>query len=322
MRPKTMILLAGLAILLLIIAFATRRAERSGERIASGAIFPGLTREAVAGIRVTGEEKTVELRRDGALWRVASEGDYPADTLAVSRILEKLPLFDRRHLRSNAPDMQETFEVGDAQGLEVAFTGADGAELARFRVGKNGPDFRSQYVRPSGSREVYLIPDHLRSVLDPQRPTWRDRALLAFDRDRVARVTFHPAEGAPVVAVKDEEGQFALAAPAAGPLKTQVLDATLRTLSNLRCDAFADTLLAPAAAGLEPPRQRVEIQLQDGAQFGVDFGNEIPAGGRTYVRKDGTETLYLISTGRIPSLVRTLEDLREAPPATGEATEG
>jgi hypothetical protein len=119
MRPRTMIILAIMAGLLAIIALTSRRAERAGERIAAGPIFPQLTREAIAEIRVIEGADTVLLRKDGALWRVVTEGGYPADTLSVSRILEKTTLLDRKYLRSNTPEMQPTFEVDDAHGILV-----------------------------------------------------------------------------------------------------------------------------------------------------------------------------------------------------------
>ncbi|MBM3317436.1 MAG: DUF4340 domain-containing protein [Candidatus Eisenbacteria bacterium] len=315
MRPRTMIILAAMAAVLLLLAWTTRRAERERETIPSGAIFPGLVRAAVAEIRLSDEGATVVLREEEGQWRVASEGRYPADTLAVSRILDKLPLLDRRHLRSTSPAMQERFEVGDAQGIELAFADSRGGELGRMRVGKSGPDFRSQYVRPAGSNEVFLIPENLRSVVDPRRAQWRDRTIFAFRSDEVARLVFHPEGEEPLVAERDAGGLFKLVAPEEGPVKAQAIDASLRALSNLRCDAFADTSVTLESAGLLPPRQRVEIQLQDGASFGLDIGIEAPEERRVFVKRDRAETIFLLGAGRIATLVRGAEDLRETEPA-------
>lgn len=317
MRLRSIVILALAALMLLLVTWVSRRAEKSGEQLAAGPIFPKLTRAAIAGVRMLDSADTVTLRLDGTTWRVASEHDFPADTLAVSRVLQQVGLFDRKYLRSNTPELQATFEVDDAQGSEVTFTDAGGGELARMRLGKNGPDFRSQYMRPAGSNEVFLVPEYLRPIFDLKRPTWRDRTIFAFDREKIARITFRPAQGGPVVLEKDAEGNLALVSPESGPVKAPVLESTLRTLSALRCDAFPDPGLSLAAAGLLPPAQRVEVQLDDGSRFGLDLGKETDDGARVYAKQDGSDTIYLVSKGRAAALVRKVEDLRETPAAAG-----
>jgi hypothetical protein len=317
MRLRSIVILALAALALLLVTWVSRRAERSGEQLASGPIFPKLTHASIAGVRILDSADTVMLRLDGATWRVATESDFPADTLAVSRLLQQVGIFDRKYLRSNTPELQRTFEVDDAQGSEVTFTDAGGSELARLRLGKNGPDFRSQYVRPAGSNEVFLVPEYLRPIFDLKRPTWRDRTIFAFDREKVARITFHPAEGGPVVLEKDADGKLALVSPESGPVKSQAVDATLRTICALRCDAFPEPAPSLAEAGLLPPAQRVEVQLDDGSRFGLDVGKETPDAARVYVKQDGSDTIYLLSKGRAAALVRKVEDLRETPAAAG-----
>ncbi len=320
MKPKTTIILAAVAALLVLIALLSTRTERQRETLDSGPIFPDLKAETLGKIVIAGDAKTVELVKRGDKWLVATEGDYPADPQAVERIVEKLALFDRKHLRSRNPEMQSTFEVDDASGVEVRMADAGGQEVAHFRMGKNGPDFRSQYVRPAGRDEVYLLPEHLKSVLDPARQTWRDKTILAFSTDKVKQLEIAAAGAAPIVVVKDDQGNFALTAPEAAPAKKGIVEGTLRTLSSLRCDAFPDSLVAAAAVGLEPPEQRVIVSLDDGATHELYIGQEVETA-RHYVKKAGDDTIFLLSKGRVTGILRTLEDLKEtaAPPAEPEA---
>ena len=65
-----------------------------------------------------------------------------------------------------------------------------------------------------------------------------------------------------------------ITAPDSAAAKRSPIESAVRTLATLRCDAFPDSLPSPAAAGLEPPKQRAEIYMDDGASYGLDFGEE------------------------------------------------
>lgn len=312
MKPKTTIILAAIAAVLVLIALLSTRTERKHETIASGPIFAGLTAEAAGKIVLTGAAKTVELVKQDDKWRVATEGNYPADAQAMQRLLETFPHLDRKHLRSRNPEMQSNFEVSDTSGIEVTVADAAGMELAHFRMGKNGTDYRSQYIRPVGKEEVYLIPDYLKSLFDPGRQTWRDKTILAFGVDKVKQVEIRAAGTPPVVIVKDDQGNFALTAPEAAPAKKSLVESTLRTLSTLRCDAFPDVPPAIGDTGLEPPEQGVSVLLDDGATLELQIGKEADAA-RHYVRKAGDETIFLLSKGRVTGILRKAEELKEVP---------
>jgi hypothetical protein len=312
MKPKTTIILAAVAALLVLIALLSTRTERKHETLDSGPIFPNLKAETLGKIVLTGSAKTVELVKQGEKWLVATEGNYPADAQAMDRLIEKLPLLDRKYLRSRNPEMQQTFEVSDSSGIEVLLADAAGQEVARFRMGKNGPDFRSQYVRPAGREEVYLIPESLKSLFDPGRQTWRDKTILSFPTDKVKQLEMYAAGTPPVVVVKDDQGNYAMTAPEASPAKKTLVESTLRTLSALRCDAFADASVTAASAGLEAPEQKVIVLLEDGATLELQIGAAVD-GARHYVRKAGEDTIFLLSKGRVTGILRKAEELKDVP---------
>ncbi|MCK4411962.1 MAG: DUF4340 domain-containing protein [Candidatus Eisenbacteria sp.] len=318
MRARTTIVLAVIAAVLVIIAISSRRAERSRERIDSGPIFPEAYWESAAEIRLIAGEDSVHLRKQGRRWLVRTEGDYPADTTAIRGMLEKAESFDRRHLRSTSPEMQATFEVDDSSGTEVLLSNDQGEALAHFRVGKNGPDFRSQYIRPVGSNEVFLIPEYLRSSFDARRATWRDRAIFNFEWERAQWLYMEPAEGEPVEIVKDLQGNYQISSPDSVPAKKNLVESTLRALARLRSDAFPDTVPTLTRAGLDPPRQRVEVRLEDGGYRALNIGNETEKS-RVYVKKDDAPTIFLLTKGRLSSLIRDFETLKEEPPAAPPA---
>jgi hypothetical protein len=317
MKARTTVILAVVVLALVLIAVLSNRTERSHEQLAAGPIFPELSRDAVTGIWMTAGGDTAHLIRESGRWLVATEGDYRADTTQVERILDQIPNLDVKHLRSRNPEMQQTFEVDDSSGTEVVFLGASGQSLAHFRMGKNGRDYRSQYVRPVDSDCVYLIPAYLKSTFDAQRATWRDRTIFTFDMERVSRVLITPAGADEIFILKDDADNYVMTAPDSGAVKKNLIESTLRTLANLRCDAFPDSVPSVAEAGLAPPRERIEIFMEDGAALALSIGNEVDEV-RHYVKKDGDETLFLLSKGRVKNLIRTVDELKEEPPEPAE----
>jgi len=311
MSSRSMVVLAVLAAILVVIAITSRRAERAEETLATGPIFPQADWEAVTTITLAADGDTVRLERPQDRWRVATEGGFPADTTLVARMLEKTELFDRRHLRSRAPEMQAKFEVDAGSGIAVQMYAAGGDPVARFRIGKTGPDFRSQYLRPFERNEVYLIPDYLRSAFDVSRSTWRDRRIFDFDAEKVAQVRFETAAGPPIVVARNATGTLRMVAPESTAVKEPVIQSTLRMLGTLRADAFPDSIPPLDAIGLAEPQQRVAVTLEDGAQYALELGIADSAAAQTYAKRAADETLYFLRTSRLSSLLRGADELRD-----------
>lgn len=314
MRSRTLLILLGAAVALALLWLISQRVERGREQIASGPIFKGADWATANEIFMDSGADSVRLTKSDGSWVVASAGGYPADTAAVRTIFEKLSLFDRRYRHSTNPSQQKTFEVDDESGTEVLIRGPQG-DLAHFRMGKNGPDFRSQYIRPVGSDEVYQIPDYLKSVFDVSR-IWRDRTIMSFDREKVARLVFHPADSETYSVEKRADGSYVFSGPDSLPAKPAPIESAVRSLAALRADAFPDATPIAATVGLEPPRQEVEIYLADGGYQAFKVGNEASPG-RVYVAADGRDTIYLLTQGRISALIPKLDSVKESPaPAT------
>ncbi len=320
MRSRTTIILAAIVVVLAVIAWTARRTEHKRETIDSGPIFAKAHWDAAARISMQAAGDSVVLHKRDGRWLVATEGDFPADTAAVSGIFSKTKSLDKRYRRAASPETHATFEVDDAHGTLVTFADDRGATLARFRLGKNGPDFRSQFLRPSGSDEVYLIPEYLHSVFDVARPTWRDRSIFNFDQTKVKRVEFQPAGALPFSVEKNAQGKFVFAGPDSTPAKSNLVESTVRTLAALRCDAFPDTIPLPGVAGLTPPLRRVQVELEDGASYALNLGAETKSGTQVYATRDGDPTIFLLTKGRGNSLVRDVAALTEPPPEPPKET--
>ena len=107
--------------------------------------------------------------------------------------------------------------------------------------------------------------------------------------------------------------------PDSTAVKKQAIESAVRRLSNLRCDAFPDSVPSLEDAGLRPPLQQVEVKLTDGAGYALEIGTaESEEGARFYVKRAGEDTIYLLSRGQIGGLLPDRETLAQEPPEPPE----
>jgi hypothetical protein len=317
-RMKSTLILAGVLVILVILAIAGDRARKE-RRNPGEPLYPGLQTEQVSRVVVSKDTVRVELSKSAeGTWLVASEGSHPADMTLVDKLLEVVPKFHTRDLLSENPEKQELFEVTDSLGTEVLLEGSGGAQLAHFYVGKQGPDFMSSYLRPAEGKKVLLVPQYLKSTFDTGRDTWRDKTIFSFSQDDVTRAELRPAGQETIALAKGEEGKWSIVAPESLTVKESVWTSTLRIASNLKCDGFPEETPPLAEIGLDPPEQEFLVEMSDGRRDVLKIGGEDEASHHHYAMKGDDPTLYFLSKGRVSTLVRNLDILREDVPPGAE----
>jgi hypothetical protein len=146
--------------------------------------FPRLEERQITAITVNDGGSIVKLaKRDGA-WTVGAEGGgtdsasgafYPADDGLVQIALERIASLKKGDAVSGNPGNQAAFEVGDGNRSFVEIYAGSDVPAGVLRVGKNGPDWNSNYARLSGSDTVYLIPGLLRQALFFDIDRWKKK---------------------------------------------------------------------------------------------------------------------------------------------------
>jgi hypothetical protein len=101
---------------------------------------------------------------------------FPANEMLVQIALERIVSLKKGDLISENPANQATFEVDDASEsyVEIFVTGKNAPEHV-LRIGKNGPNWTSNYVRLAGSDAVYLASSGLRQSMFFDVTTWKQR---------------------------------------------------------------------------------------------------------------------------------------------------
>lgn len=224
MKPKTTLILAAILIVLAGIATLFQTSKRRSLSSQGNPIFPAFSQAKVDGIDFRGKGRTVELRKRGNSWAVATEGWHEADPRAPKDLLDAVEKnFDTSTLISTAKDKQSSFEV-DTTGIEVSLL-QGGKTAAEFVVGKPGPDFMSTYVRPAKENKVYQIPAYLRSMVDRGKETWRKTLLVDLDQANIIGLTAKSPKQT-IAVEKDANGGWKLTQPFEAPAKAEIISSS------------------------------------------------------------------------------------------------
>ena len=179
----------------------------------SGAlVFPALLDRVndVARIRVTGNEGTFTLARDGEIWVVEEKERYPAEPDMMHNLILGAAGLRRVEPKTSNPEHYPKLRLEDpagedAQSARFVLEDASGAELARWVLGnrrpsKSDPGRTELYIRTGDDPQAWLVEGSLpggRTIID-----WVDRLVARIDRERLRAVEVVHADGMTVAVGK------------------------------------------------------------------------------------------------------------------------
>lgn len=238
------------------------------------------------------EKETVRLAREGDNWVLAAPLKTTADGTTVSSFVRTLE--NARRIRSFAAEEAAKLEdYGlDSPRLTLRVKTADGEKVVQ--VGNEDFTGSNVYVRVEGEPEIFLTGKTLFSSADKELFDWRNKEVLAFDRDKVKIVEI--SRGTEEIRLSKQGEEWKLEAPLQEPADRGAVSSLLSTLSTARVQAFVSE--APeslAQYGLDRPA--VTLRLQ---QEGEDRWRSL------YVGKKQEEAYFAANPDRSP--VFTIRD--------------
>ena len=175
-------------------------------------VFPALLDRVndVARVRVTGNEGTFTLARDGEAWVVEEKERYPAEPDKMHNLILGAAGLRRVEPKTSNPEHYPKLRLEDpagedAQSARFVLEDASGAELARWVLGnrrpsKSDPGRTELYIRTGDDPQAWLVEGSLpggRTIID-----WVDRLVARIDRERLRAVEVVHADGMTVAVGK------------------------------------------------------------------------------------------------------------------------
>jgi len=261
----------------------------------------------------------VTVHQKGDVWVVSpgvnsSSPEYPTDSASVAIALEKLSGMKKGELASKNPEKQSIFEVDTVKGMSVEVFNAAGKSLGTILIGKNTPDWNSNYVRQDKSNDVYTAAGGIGYSFFTDITRWRDKLIMSFDKSLAKNITLIRKDGTSIALAKADSGNtWNIITPEQCAAKSDQADGIISKLALFNAVGFQDTVLADSVFGLTKPELVVSIGLKNGAKK-ITFGAK-RADGKNYAMVDGRETIYLVNDYDVNALNKELKDLKDIPPS-------
>ncbi len=194
MNSKTLLGLAGAAVVLLGLGFWIAGRQSATPTSSELLLYPNLTSQAASidTVRIfkAGDVRAVELLRKDNTWTVTERAGYPADVSKLRTLLRSLSeakLFEEKtSTPENYPNLGvEDVSKADATGLRLEIPGTK--PPVNLIIGKSGPGAQSQYVRRVGEPKSWLVNASIEASATPE--TWIRKDIVDVGADRVQSAT-------------------------------------------------------------------------------------------------------------------------------------
>lgn len=303
-----------LVIALIVLAAVYTIVTLSERRVAGpDPLFREFRAGTAAAIYIDVDGRHAALENQDGVWMVPGEDSLPADPAGIDAILEKVASFSRNDRVSSNPDKRSLLQV-DSSGVLVRIVDDEGDTTAAFIVGKVGPDYRSSYVRDTGSGDVILASGYLRSMFDRGDRTWQDRLIFNYKPEDIAMIEVRRGKEHYVLN-RGTGGRWYIAAPDSTACKQQSVTGLVRMLAILRCDDFAGRLPVPDSnvAGSDTT---LRFATAAGDDHRLLFGSE-NENGRVHFIREGSDIVYLLARAKVNGLIPPFETVLPEEPSHG-----
>jgi hypothetical protein len=264
--------------------------------------------------------KYVLERGEANAWQLKSPKQGPADAATVTSMLSGLRNDRALAFAVDAADERKRTGI-NSPVADVTFTPASGDPI-RIRLGKAkvGSDEKAFALREAGQDSVLAeVPLAAVSALDKSPLDLRDKAVLTFNRDEVARISFSPGGGEAEIVVEKTVGDaganqdWTVTAPRSAPAKKWTLSSVLFSLAGLKATSIGDENPkdwgkygisgSSRAVTLADPKGKVLAKLQ--------VGKEVKGKANALYVRGSRNAVLEIDSAKISELPSKLSDVME-----------
>ncbi len=177
------------------IYFVERKRPASDEPEQKPKVFAEVQEADIEEIVVSGDAQTTRLTKADGKWRIVSPITADADTDQVNNLTGNFATLERSDVVDENPRNLKEFGL-EPPRAEVAFRTKGSRELRRLRVGNKAPTGGELYAQVEGEKRVILISGFMEAVFVRSTFDLRNKAILAFERDKVERLEIAAADRA------------------------------------------------------------------------------------------------------------------------------
>ena len=251
----------------------------------------------VTQITISGVEgEPIVLRKDGNDWTMVSPATVKADAAQVRSLLASLRALRATGFVDDAGSPPDAKYQLSPPRVTVELVVGPSGEKKTLLVGgaTDDPAKKEIYAQAAPGDTVYVVGSHLYSTVAKRALDFRDKTVLAFDKDKVQRVVVTRKDGAGFTLEK-KDGKWTVADAGGVAVKEFVATRLVDDLRELKGTDIASESGARPEFALADPTIRIELDGADGqlGTIAISVQGE-GADKRIYAAADGSQTVYLL----------------------------
>lgn len=246
--------------------------------------------QSVQNIEISNSSEKLELKNEDGVWMI---NDKKVDISKINNLFSSLIPEKTPELVAQTDKQHEEFELTDDLATKVKF----GDKLTIF-TGKYGSS--GLYVRFDDDSTVYLLKNV--SSISTVASSWYDKTVLAFDQDKVTKITFREGN---VITILTKQGDKWISGSENGEIKKDKIDAVLSQASNLTAQSLFD--VAEGTTYPELANLVFTFEYEDKSETLEFFEGD----SNYLVKRRSDNEQFVVSEGSISSLVSFPTDILE-----------
>jgi len=270
-------------------------------------------RRDVSGVDIVTENDTIAIEPAAdSKCRITRPVALAADTTEMNDLLDKLATAKVKEFVAEAPRSRQAYGLERPVRISV-HTGKDKDRATRtLLVGRTDAEKKGVYAMREGEASVLLLPEEIGKLVPRNVAAIRNKQLIDFERDRVARVEVESAKGA--VTLVKEKDRWTIAAPEALPADQVEAGALLARLHEVRAQAFLSDDGSAIPRFLSKPTVKLTLTDQGGTPTTVLLApSPERRGGQpsAYAAIAEKGPVMLVEGKALDELAKSLNDLRD-----------
>jgi len=272
-------------------------------------------RQDVTQVEIThrGQQFSAERGEGAAGWKLVKPQQYRADWERLSDFLDKLQFTKIKEFATDAPKSLAPYGL-DQPTRVTLWTGKEKDRTSKaLLLGKLDTAKKGVYAMRPGESTVFLVGEEIWTVLPKGVADLRDKTVLDYDRDKVAKLEVESPKGRVVLAKEGEKWQ--IKEPEGLKADDGEVGALLWKLKDLKAQSFLAE--GPAAVGRYLARPEVKISVwEQGGQAPKTVllapSPEKPdSKALAYAAVAGQGPVVLVESTALRDLARSATDLRD-----------
>jgi len=273
-----------------------------------------LDRKEVTGVEIVTRDETLAMEPAGEHgWKLTRPHLLSADADTIAEFFDKLASARVKEFITEAPRSLEPYGLERPVRLVIHTGKGQDRATKTLLLGRVDDKKKGVYALRPGESSVLLLPEDVWTALPKTTAAIRNKSLVEFDRDKVARLEIESPRGH--LALAREQDRWRITQPQALPADQVAAGSVVMRLRGLRAQAFLAEDASGLARYLASPTVRATLMLEGapGPLTVLLAPSPEKRGGQAtaYAAIAGRGPVALVEASALTEIGRSLNDLRD-----------